>query len=89
MIEGRNASLACPELRAVEILPNFVFSLVPIVPKTVRITTLMRPAIRPYSMAVAPDVSALKRRSRLDIGCLGNARERLMPQPLHGWVRSD
>jgi hypothetical protein len=34
---------------------NLTFMFVPMVFSAVKMTTLMRPAMRPYSMAVAPD----------------------------------
>jgi hypothetical protein len=43
---------------------NVPFKFVPTVPTAVRITTAMPAAIRPYSMAVAPDLSLRKRETR-------------------------
>ena len=42
-------------------LVNFVFRFEPIVVKAVMMTTAIKAAIRPYSMAVAPDSSRTKR----------------------------
>ncbi len=57
-----------PQLpRPLEIRVNLPFSLMPTVPTMTMMTTLMRPAISPYSIAVAPEVSAAKRRIKLDM----------------------
>src|SRR4051812_30779309 len=49
------------QLRLVEIVVNLVFRRVPMAVTDVMITTAIKPAIRPYSMAVAPDWSFRKR----------------------------
>ena len=49
------------QFKAVEIRVNFVFNFVPIAVMLKIITTLIRPAISPYSIAVAPDSSRAKR----------------------------
>src|SRR5271163_1660244 len=54
-------------LRAVETLVNVVFSLVPRPWTTAMIATEMPAAMRPYSMAVAPDSSFTKRDKRVFI----------------------
>ena len=51
--------------RAVETAVNFVLRRVPICVSTVMQTTAMRAAMRPYSIAVAPDSSFAKRLKRV------------------------
>ena len=58
-----------PYLRLVEIEVNLVFSEVPRLLTTVMIASAMPAAIRPYSMAVAPDSSFKKRATRFFIEC--------------------
>src|ERR1043166_413591 len=49
-------------------LENFVFNVVPMPLTTAMITTEMPAAMRPYSMAVAPDWSFTNRETRVFIG---------------------
>nr|GAJ33117.1 hypothetical protein BDOA9_0123120 [Bradyrhizobium sp. DOA9] len=56
-------------LRLVEIELNLAFSVVPRLLTTVMIASAMPAAIRPYSMAVAPDSSFKKRATRFFIEC--------------------
>ena len=58
-----------PYFRLVEIEVNLVFSVVPRLFTTVMIASAMPAAIRPYSMAVAPDSSFKKRATRFFIEC--------------------
>ena len=81
-LEALNSQSQLP--RPVDILVNLAFSLVPTVPTTTMMTTLMRPAISPYSMAVAPDVSAAKRRIKLDMICLRSGWKRPQQQARKG-----
>jgi hypothetical protein len=61
-IEGVSVS---DYLSAVETLVNVVFNFEPRVPTTVMIATEIPAAINPYSMAVAPDSSRMKRRKSI------------------------
>ncbi|CDX45925.1 exported hypothetical protein [Mesorhizobium sp. ORS 3359] len=54
-------------LTAVAIAANLVFSAVPSEVAPTMMASAMRAAIRPYSMAVAPDSSFTKRAMRLDM----------------------
>ncbi len=72
-VRGERGSGGLPEhacsrfayLRAVETLPKTTFSDVPSAPTTVMIATEMPAAMRPYSMAVAPELVLKKRRYKI------------------------
>src|SRR3954464_15594859 len=55
------------EFSVVAMLVNFAFSALPRVPAPTMMASAMRAAIRPYSIAVAPDSFLTKRAKSLDI----------------------
>src|SRR5262249_46405564 len=65
--EGYDPVADCTEV-------NAVFRLLPMAVTAVMMTTAIRAAMRPYSIAAAPDSSRAKRSPSLDIGTLQLAR---------------